>query len=88
MRSAQVADLTEDAGTGATDLTCSHVHVRLTASSCMGTSHIARIRVGTTTAWRYIKETVALLAARAPGLRRAVRDAKRPAGLTRSWTER
>jgi Helix-turn-helix of DDE superfamily endonuclease/DDE superfamily endonuclease len=31
--------------------------------------------VGTTTAWRYVEETVALLAARAPGLRRAVRDA-------------
>jgi hypothetical protein len=33
--------------------------------------------VGTTTAWRYVEETVALLAARAPKLRRAVRDAKR-----------
>jgi Helix-turn-helix of DDE superfamily endonuclease len=33
--------------------------------------------VGTTTAWRYVEETVALLAARAPKLRRAVRDAKK-----------
>jgi hypothetical protein len=31
--------------------------------------------VGTTTAWRYVNETVALLAARAPKLRTAVRDA-------------
>jgi DDE superfamily endonuclease len=33
--------------------------------------------VGTTTAWRYVEEAVALLAARAPKLRRAVRDAKK-----------
>ena len=33
--------------------------------------------VGTTTAWRYVQETVALLAARAPRLRKAVRDAKK-----------
>ena len=33
--------------------------------------------VGTTTAWRYVNETVALLAARAPKLRNAVREAKR-----------
>jgi hypothetical protein len=33
--------------------------------------------VGTATAWRYIQETVALLAARAPKLGRAVRDAKK-----------
>ncbi len=32
--------------------------------------------VGTTTAWRYVNETVSLLAARAPKLRKAVRDAK------------
>jgi hypothetical protein len=32
--------------------------------------------VGTTTAWRYVEETVALLAARAPKLRTAVRDAR------------
>jgi len=31
--------------------------------------------VGTTTAWRYVNETVELLAARAPKLRTAVRDA-------------
>jgi hypothetical protein len=31
--------------------------------------------VGTTTAWRYVSETTALLAARAPKLRTAVRDA-------------
>jgi hypothetical protein len=36
----------------------------------------AGFAVGTTTAWRYAEETVALLAARAPKLRRAVRDAK------------
>ena len=33
--------------------------------------------VGITTAWRYVHETVALLAARAPKLREAVRDAKK-----------
>jgi hypothetical protein len=33
--------------------------------------------VGTTTAWRYAEEAVALLAARAPKPRKAVRDAKR-----------
>jgi hypothetical protein len=32
---------------------------------------------GTATAWRYVNETVALLAGRAPKLRRAVRDAKK-----------
>jgi hypothetical protein len=36
--------------------------------------------VGTATAWRYVTETVALLAARAPKLRQAVRAAKK-AGL-------
>jgi DDE superfamily endonuclease len=33
--------------------------------------------VGTTTAWRYVDETVALLAARAPKLRTAIGDAKK-----------
>ena len=33
--------------------------------------------VGTSTAWRYVNETVALLAARAPRLRQAVRDAQK-----------
>jgi DDE superfamily endonuclease/Helix-turn-helix of DDE superfamily endonuclease len=33
--------------------------------------------IGTTTAWRYVNETVSLLAARAPKLRKAVRDAKK-----------
>jgi DDE superfamily endonuclease len=33
--------------------------------------------VGTATAWRYVTETVALLAARAPKLRQALRDAKK-----------
>ena len=33
--------------------------------------------VGTATAWRYVTETVALLAARAPSLREAVRGAKK-----------
>ena len=33
--------------------------------------------VGTTTAWRYVEETVELLAARAPKLRKAARDAKK-----------
>ena len=35
----------------------------------------AGFEVGTTTAWRYVNETVALLAARAPKLRTAIRDA-------------
>ena len=35
----------------------------------------ARFEVGTSTAWRYVNEVVALLAARAPKLRKAVRDA-------------
>jgi Helix-turn-helix of DDE superfamily endonuclease len=33
--------------------------------------------IGRTTAWRYVNETVELLAARAPRLRKAVQDAKR-----------
>ncbi len=33
--------------------------------------------VGIATAWRYVEETIVLLAARAPKLRKAVRDAKR-----------
>jgi hypothetical protein len=33
--------------------------------------------VGTTTAWRYVNEAVGLLAARAPGLRKTARDAKK-----------
>jgi hypothetical protein len=33
--------------------------------------------IGTATAWRYVNETVALLAARAPKLRQALRDAAR-----------
>ena len=33
--------------------------------------------VGTATAWRYVTETVALLAARSPKLRRALADAKK-----------
>jgi DDE superfamily endonuclease/Helix-turn-helix of DDE superfamily endonuclease len=37
----------------------------------------AGFEVGTTTAWRYAEETVALLAARPPALRKAVRDAKK-----------
>ena len=37
----------------------------------------AGFAVGTTTAWRYVEETVALLAARAPRLRKAVRDARK-----------
>lgn len=37
----------------------------------------AGVGVGVTTAWRYMNETVDLLAARAPKLRRAPRDAKR-----------
>ena len=37
----------------------------------------AGFTVGTTTAWRYVNETVALLASRAPTLRKAARDAKK-----------
>ena len=37
----------------------------------------AGFAVGTATAWRYVEETIALLAARAPKLRAAVRDATR-----------
>jgi hypothetical protein len=41
-------------------------------------AHLAAgFAVGTTTAWRYVEETVALLAARAPKLRQAIRDAAR-----------
>ena len=36
----------------------------------------AGFAVGTTTAWRYVEETTALLAARAPKLRQAVRAAQ------------
>ena len=37
----------------------------------------AGFEVGTATAWRYVNETVALLAARAPKLRKAVREAEK-----------
>src|SRR5258708_20534868 len=37
----------------------------------------AGFEVGTSTAWRYVNETVALLAARAPKLRQAVRGAQK-----------
>src|ERR1700751_2308796 len=37
----------------------------------------AGFEVGTSTAWRYVNETAALLAARAPKLRKAVRDAQK-----------
>jgi len=37
----------------------------------------AGLGVGTATAWRYVTETVALLAARAPKLRQALRDASK-----------
>jgi Helix-turn-helix of DDE superfamily endonuclease len=37
----------------------------------------AGFEVGTTTTWRYVNATTELLAARAPKLRRAVRDAKK-----------
>jgi len=43
--------------------------------------------VDTTTVWRYVEETAVLLAARAPKLRKAVRDAKRAGYATWSWTE-
>ena len=52
-------------------------------SSCSPTcekatfEHLRPLRIGRTTAWRYVNETVELLAARAPKLRKAVRDAKR-----------
>jgi len=36
-----------------------------------------RFGVGTMTAWRYVEEAVTLLAVRAPGLHKAVRDAKK-----------
>ena len=39
--------------------------------------------IGTATAWRYVNETVALLAARSPGLNRALARAKRARQL--SW---
>jgi Helix-turn-helix of DDE superfamily endonuclease len=44
--------------------------------------------VGTATAWRYVNETVELLAARAPKLRKAVRDAKKAGTPTWCWTAR
>ena len=44
--------------------------------------------VGTATAWRYVEETVALLAARAPRLRKAVRDATRAGHAYLVWTGR
>ena len=47
----------------------------------------AGFAVGTTTAWRYMEGTVALLAARAPKLRTAARDAKK-AGYARRERER
>jgi hypothetical protein len=50
------------------------------SSTCAKGEPFAEIAAGfgvsTATAWRYVNETVALLAARAPKLRRALRDAK------------
>ena len=43
----------------------------------------AGFAVGTTTAWRYVEETIALLAARAPKLRTAVRDAQKAGACLR-----
>ena len=40
-------------------------------------AHAAGFGIGTATAWRYVTETVALLAARARKLRQAVRDAQK-----------
>jgi hypothetical protein len=42
-----------------------------------GAEIAAGFGVGTSSAWRYVNETVALLAVRAPKLRTAVRDAKK-----------
>jgi hypothetical protein len=44
--------------------------------------------VGTATAWRYVNEALGLLAARAPKLRKAVRDAKGQVTRTSSSTGR
>ena len=44
----------------------------------------AGISVGRTTAWRYVNEVVEPPADRAPKLRQAVRDGKRP---TKAWDE-
>ena len=44
--------------------------------------------IGTATAWRYVSETVALLAARSPKLRRALAAAKPPGMPTWSSTAR
>jgi hypothetical protein len=44
--------------------------------------------VGTTTAWRYAGETVSLLAARAPKLRKAPGTPRRPGMPTSWWTGR
>ena len=43
----------------------------------------AGFEISTATTWRYVQETVKLLAARAPGLDRALNSAKLPG--TRSW---
>jgi hypothetical protein len=42
--------------------------------------------IGTSTAWRYVNETVALLAARAPGSARRSRTRRRPDTPTSAWT--
>jgi hypothetical protein len=44
--------------------------------------------IGTTTAWRYVNEIVALLAARAPGCARRCGTRRRPAKPTSSSTGR
>jgi hypothetical protein len=50
---------------------------RLPAESETFADLAAGFGVGTTTAWRYVNETMELIAARAPKLRKAVRDAMR-----------
>jgi hypothetical protein len=61
-------------------LTCGRQALLVLAYLCKGETFAelaAGFGVGTTTAWRYVTETVGLLAARSPKLRTALRDATR-----------
>jgi hypothetical protein len=48
----------------------------------------AGFRVGTTTAWRYVNESVELLPARSPKLAATLREAKRTGCCMWCWTQR
>ena len=75
----QVVDFGDELHVGVFDAVVHHLDevagaIRADVRAARGA---AGFGVGTATAWRYVEETIALLAARAPKLRTAVRDIKK-----------